>query len=193
MGGKTKKLAGLIFLFVLTGCATAPTTTTTMTTENNYVAGFNYTPTEQAAPLSSEVTFTVAGTTFMTAGNLAWSKFPQFAGLPDAMRQDLTDILTAKGFGVRGPYDSYDLIPFQDKKDIDLYINATWAPTISLKDINEALENYWGWQSPTLQTGTAEVTGTLKLEIREIATRELMWTKSIPFKEFEFPFTVRIP
>lgn len=46
-------------------------------------------------PDSSEVTFTAAGTTFMTAGDL-YSKFPLFAGLPDAMKQDLTDILTAK-------------------------------------------------------------------------------------------------
>jgi len=185
-----KKLTGLMFLFVLMGCATAPTT---MTTDNNYVANFDYTPDKQAVPLSSGVTFTVAGPTLTNAGNLAWATFPQFNNLPDAVRQDLTDILTAKGFGVRGPYDSYDLIPFQDKKAIDLYITTTWQPTLALKDISEKLENYWAWQSPTLQTGTAEVSGTLKLEIREIVTRELMWSKNIPFKQFEFPFTVRIP
>lgn len=190
MEGKLKKIAALIMFLTLTGCATAPTGAPT---ENNYVAGFNYTPPAQTKPLSSNVTFTVANASFKTAGNLAWITFPQFARLPDALRQNLTDILVAKGFGVRGPYDSYDLIPFQDKKDIDLYASILFEPSIALKDQKEGLENYWGWQSPTLQTGNAEVTGTVKLELREIATRELMWAKNIPINKIEFPYVVRIP
>jgi len=194
-----RKIACLIICFgFFVGCATAspgPATATTATAPSDaeYVASFNYTAPAQAALLSNKVTFTVLNPAYKTSGNLLWMQFPQFAKIDEATKQDLTEILIAKGFGVRGPFDSYDLITFQDKKDIDLLLMVTLAPTIDIKDIKEELVNDLGKKSPTAQTGNAEVSGAVNIELRESATKELMWAKSVPIKKFEYPFTSIIP
>jgi hypothetical protein len=194
-----RKITGLIIcLGFLAGCATgspgpAISKTATAPSDAIYVASFNYTAPAQAAPLSNKVTFTVLNPAYKASGSLLWMQFPQFAKMDEAAKQDLTEILIAKGFGVRGPFDSYDLIPFQDKKDIDLLLIVTLAPTIDIKDIKEVPTNDLGKKSPTAQTGNAEVSGTVNIELRESATKELMWAKSVPIKKFEHPFTSVIP
>ncbi|MEK6732987.1 MAG: hypothetical protein AABY55_05105 [Candidatus Omnitrophota bacterium] len=76
---------------------------------------------------------------------------------------------------MRGPFDSYDLIPYPDKKAIDLWM----IPNIELS-IKIPEEIY------SIEDVKIEVTGTMRVKMQEINTRELMWAnKSIPFK-FEF-------
>jgi hypothetical protein len=194
------RLFAFFFFLGLAGCATIPQQPMQQPISQpvqqieKYEAKFDYTTLgETAAPRSAEVTFTILNALFKTKGSLAWFASQQFVNLPDTIKQDLQKILIAKGLSVLGPYTSYDLIPFQDKKDIDLLLIPTIELSAKLKDQNEQLENYWAWQSPTIQTGNAEISGNINIEMREIVTRELMWVKSIPFKEFEFPYLVRIP
>ncbi|MBN2178738.1 MAG: hypothetical protein JW743_04865 [Deltaproteobacteria bacterium] len=186
-----KKLFIVFLCLVLNGCATLPEASRT---EDKYRANFVYTSDAQEnIPYNGEVIFTVSSILFKTKGSLLWFSSQQFVNLPDAIKQDSLEILTAKGFGVRGPYDSYDVIPFQDKKNIDLLLIPTLELSVILSEQKEELENYWAWQSPTNQTGKAEVSGKITIELREITTRELMWTKTIPVKEFEFSYLVSIP
>lgn len=139
-----------------------------------YVANFSYTPPSGAAPSPAGISFTVGKMNYQTNSKPLWFAAPQFVNLNEAAKADLTEVLTAKGFGVRGPFESYDLIPYQDKKAIDFYL----VPTMELSVLTPT-EVY------SLGDITAEVTGKLTLEAREIVTRELMWTKSIPFKKFD--------
>lgn len=144
-----------------------------------YVANFNYTPASQAAPGSSGVTFAIGDTTlgYKADSKILWTKAPQFANLHDAIKQDLFKLFTAKGFTVRGPFDSYDLVPYQDKKTIDLYLTPIFEVIINTPD-----ELY------TVKGLKLEVVAIMKLELRETVTRELMWFKSIPFTKFDFPW-----
>lgn len=159
-----------------------------------YVANFDYTPDTQAAPGSAGVTFATVKVAYKSDPKVLWITFPQFANLDKAIEQDLPELLTAKGVSVRGPFDSYDLIPFSDKKDIDLLLVPTLELSVTLKDKKEkVMESTWTGQPRVFNlTGNAEISGKMNLELRETVTRELMWAKSIPFA-YTFSYSQRIP
>ena len=144
-----------------------------------YGVDFNYTPPTQETPNSAGVTFAVVNVSYQSNSNTDWFSWPQFANLDKAIKEDLTKLLAAKGFSVRGPFDSYKLIPSPDKKAIDLYL----IPTIELS-VNTPVDVY------SIEDIKVEVTGKITLELKKVVTRELMWSKSIPFSKFEFPYII---
>jgi len=186
-----KKSLVLFLCLGLVGCATTPASEHKV---EKYTANFSYSlPSQETLPKNG-ITFTIVDAVYkQSAGGILWFASTQFANLTPAVQQDVSKILTAKGFSVRGPYDSYDLIPFQDKKAIDLLLVPSFELSVELKDRKEQIENYWAWQSPTVQTGIAEISGKFNVELRDIMTRELLWTKTIPVKKFELSYLERIP
>ncbi|MFO7559021.1 MAG: hypothetical protein R6X10_09350 [Desulfobacterales bacterium] len=161
------------FILVVLGCVTAPPSTSDWVPPQ-HVANFDYLPPSQAAVQQSPAVFTVGKAAFKYLGKKAWLSAPQFANLEKAIAEDLPEILTAKGFGVRGPFDSYDLIPYADKKAIDFYLLPVVTPLVML---------------PEYAKSPIKVTVKIDLELREIFTREMMWSKNLTLAEFEVPFT----
>ncbi len=141
------------------------------------MASFNYTPDSQAVPGSAGVTFAVGNVVYeyQTDSKILWYKSPLLANLSDAIKRDLSAILRAKGFSVRGPFDSYDLIPYPDKKASDLY-------AISKMELSFTSRGPKGLPKDVM--GNIEVTGKITLELKEIVIRELMWSKGIPLAKF---------
>lgn len=182
-----KYLTFLVFTFssyvIFSGYATAASPQ--KIEDSSYAANFNYKPDFQAAPGSAEVTFAVAnvGYEYQTDSKIFWYKSPLLVNLSDAIKRDLSAILRAKGFSVRGPFDSYDLIPYPDKKVSDLYV-------ISKMELLFTSKGPKGLPKDVM--GNMEVTGKITIELKEIVTRELMWTKSIPLAKFEFPYKGKI-
>ena len=188
----------MFFLFSLLsviyiGCATTPSSQQEAVTSEEivkYVANFDYTPASQAAPNSAGITFAVGKTTYKSDTKVPWIAFPQFDNLDKTIEQDLSKLLTAKGFSVRGPFDSYDLIPFSDKQAVDLYLSPTMELSVILEDqrIDTVIESNFAL---LYATANVKIRGKINLELREIVTRELMWTKNIPLTKFEFPYRAR--
>jgi hypothetical protein len=160
-------------IFIHSGCATAPTSNPNHMPAQ-YVAIFYYSPPSQAAVQQSPATFTVGKVVFEYLGKKTWLHAPQFANMEKAVAEDLPEILTTKGLSVRGPFDSYDLIPYADKKSIDFFLIPVVTPMVLLPEVAESL---------------IKVTVKMRLELREIITRELMWSKILTFTEFEVPVT----
>jgi neuraminyllactose-binding hemagglutinin len=185
-----KKFIILLSSLMLIGCAvTQPGQS--MEAEP-YIAKFDYTPETQAAPNSSGVTFTVANGSYKTnSKDMPWFTYPQFADLGNGIKSDLSDILIAKGFNVRGPFGSYDLIPYSDKKHIDMLLVPQIEINIRIKDQKSQVENILAAPPVDILTGNVEVSGKVTVELREIATLVLMWAKSVPFEEFEFSYRIR--
>ena len=180
----------LFFLLICLGMGLWPVGTAIAQGEEPYTANFIYNaPKQAAAPV--DVTFTVFNPSYKTSGGLMWFSSKPFANLHHAVRQDIQKVLVAKGLAVRGPYESYDFIPFQDKKAIDLLLLPAVEFSVTLKDHKERAENMWQPAADQIQTGNAEVRGRIILEIKEITTQELMWIKTIPFKNFTFPYFVK--
>ncbi len=174
-------LALVLLSLISIGCETIPVTPqATQQEEPAYVANFDYTPASQVAPNSAGVTFAVANVFYQSNTKTPWFTWPQFAELNTAIKQDFTELLAAKGFTVRGPFDSYDLIPYSDKKAIDLYL----VPTFELS-VLASREVY------SISDIKSEVNGKITLQLKESVTGELMWSKSIPFKKFDYPFSFK--
>lgn len=164
-----KILIILSCIFMSAGCAPEPTSSQNYLPAR-YVANFDYTPPAQAAVQESPLAFTVGKVAFEYVGKKPWLHAPQFANLEKAVAEDLPEILTAKGFSVRGPFDSYDLIPYADKKAIDFFLHPVVTPFVAVPEVVET---------------PLKVTVKMRLELREIMTRELMWSKSLDITEFE--------
>ena len=149
-------------------------------------------PVDDVPPFPADVTFTIENTSYKTNNGIHWFAAPQFSDFSETIQEDLTKILEAKGFNVRGPYESYDLIPFQDKKTIDLLVSPTVELTVAVKDLKEKAANMWQAAADQTQSGEVEVSGRMLLQMKEIATQELMWAKTVPFKNFTFPYSVKV-
>ncbi|MCX5705975.1 MAG: hypothetical protein NTZ92_07965 [Candidatus Omnitrophica bacterium] len=158
-----------------------------------YVANFNYTPDFQGAPGSTGVIFAIANLTYRTDDEkVLWFTYPQFINLGKSIKDDLPELLIAKGFSVQGPFDSLDLISYSDKKAIDLWLVPVMGLSITLKDRKAEVESIWAAPPVYILSGNAEVSGKINLELREVVTHELMWSKSIPFTN-TFHYSLRIP
>lgn len=143
-----------------------------------HVANFDYTPPSQEAAAKHPVIFTVGKVAYKHAGKKAWLSTPQFANLGDAIEADLPEILAAKGFDLRGPFDSYDLITYADKKAIDFFVLPVVTALVGIPDPLYRSE---------MGEATAKLTVKIDLQFLEIITRELMWSKSLDFTELEVP------
>ncbi len=172
-------LAFVLLSVILIGCETMPMRQEAAQQKEpaTYVANFEYTPSSQAAPNSAGVTFAVGKVFYQSNTKTPWFTWPQFANLDTATKQDLNKLLAAKGFTVRVPFDSYDLIPYSDKKAFDLYL----VPTFEVSVLGSR-----GPASYAIKDIKIEVNGKFTLQLKEIVTGELMWSKTIPFKKFDF-------
>ena len=142
---------------------------------------FDYTPIGEATAGSSEVTFAVVGT--QVGSGIRIPENSLLADFANNMTKDFMEILTARGFGVRGPFNTYDEMLFPDKKDSDLILTAEFGISLDTSAVRfEPLGEYY-WHV----VGPVEVKGYIYLLISESLTNEKMWSKKVPIT----PFTVR--
>lgn len=165
----------IVFVFILlsvifTSYATAATKRQQEATEKwqelPYAGNFSYTPPAQEIPVAAGVTFVIVDL-YQAEGFAPWLTWPQFVNFNAALKRDLTKIFEAKGFSVRGSFDSYELIPFQDKKASDMYV----IPVLEI------------WGTPEKDFAFT-VNGKFTIVLKEIITGELMWSKVIPLSGF---------
>jgi len=167
----------LLFIISSIGFATAKPQ---QQEEPVYVANFTYAPASQATPNSTGVTIATIGIpTYISSSKEFWFKARQFDNLQDALKEDLPKLFTAKGFSVKGLYDSYEMIPYPDKKKIDLYL----VPTLELFITSRGPSV----DCPKGVFGIVKTKGKITLELREVTTKELMWSKGIEFEELKIP------
>lgn len=98
---------------------------------------FDYVPTVEAPPGSADVTFAIVGTQFVApifhqTGSLqqgatlplAVPPPPLFEELVSNMTKDFSEVLTARGFTVKGVYRALDEMIYPDKEGSDLILTA---------------------------------------------------------------------
>lgn len=165
------------FTLTFGGCVAAPANTAS--TPDKYVANFNYSVPAQATIQDNAAVFIVGKVAYKHAGKTPWLSRPQFENLDKAIDADLPEILAAKGFSIRGPYDTYDLIPYGDKKVTDFYMHPVVTAMVMKPDTLYVSDMH---SSPG---PVAKVIVKIDLELREIVTRELMWSKSLNITELD--------
>ncbi len=137
------------------------------------VVNFDYTPSSDAVPGSADATFAVVGTKFDTPISL----FKTFAS---NMTKDFGEILTARGFGVRGPFMTFNDMTYSDKEGSDLMLTAEVEFSSDTSQIQ--------YSSFGIPSGSVTVKCHVNLIVSESITNERLWTRSIAIT----PFTVNL-
>ena len=119
----TYSIVTVICIFVMAGCATR-------SQHPRETIVFNYTPASQAAPGSADVTFAVVGARLGVPAPQGMVQLPSQAPVPlfvdfaSTMTKDFMEVLGARGFGVRGPFETYDEMIHPDKEGSHLILTA---------------------------------------------------------------------
>ncbi len=120
-------------------------------------------------------------------GNFAYSEKSPFKQFRSSMGKDFEEILTARGYIVKGPYDGYDLMTYSDKTECELGLFADIEMYIS--------ETSGGWRySPpgaygmgdvSRYQGTLTLSGKITLYVSETFTKQKLLVKSLPIPQTE--------
>jgi hypothetical protein len=170
---------GLVSL-LLAGCATTSTVK-----QPAYVASFNFTPPENAAPGSAGVAFAIVNARFTK--DEAWTKEAPFTTFGGNLNADFQELLNARGYTVRGPFAMIDEMTFPDKKGSDLALQPTLeltfdpvAGSAKLRDSTSLLGSTLGSAKSYTAEVDYNVAGRVTLAITEPLSGERMWFKSVP-------------
>ena len=156
---------------------------------------FDYAPTTEAAPGSAEVTFVVVGAQLAKPAqqNAALTLFnvqvPLFDDFANTMTNDFMEVLNARGYGVTGPFKTYDEVIHPVKEGNDLLLTAEVNFITNTRDIRMG-EVHTGpnFESHYTLVGSVNVVCDVKLVLSECLTNEPMWTKNVTLD----PFTVQM-
>lgn len=173
----------VVFLsLLLTSCGTTQTATVQREVKN-----FDWTPPTSAPPKSSDLSIILLRPNY--AEGFKDSNEPVFKKFAKNMGNDFEEMLVAKGYSLRGPYDSYDEIVFSDKSETDLMLAVTIDFNSELS--NGALKKSISLGAAALGTtaykyfldGQIYLGGKINLTIYESMTKEKLWVKSIKLSD----------
>lgn len=146
---------------------------------------FDWTPPNTAKTGAAEVVFILVQPQYQhKQGVLTWTRNPVFSSFSKSLSLDTRELLTARGYTARGPFQAFDEIPFPDKKGSDLVLE----PTIEIRlnnRITTSQKNFIiGWDIG----GVTFVSYLINFTVRESLTRELMWSKKVEFAGKDLPW-----
>ncbi|MEO7982659.1 MAG: hypothetical protein ABI688_01130 [Bacteroidota bacterium] len=124
---------------------------------------------------------------------------PPFNEMAVSMGNDFEELLTAKGFTVRGPFGSRDEMLYNDKVNSSfvLEIGIDISPQYNRKYTTSNKTNWGGLLNPNAPLTTAtqrmngEVTlrGNLVINVKSSQYEELIWKKNIALESASFTYT----
>lgn len=142
------------------------------------VPDFSFSPPSTAAPGSAGLKIALISPYY--SGNFLYSTQSPFNNFRISLGRDLEQILTAKGYTIKGPYDEYDIMTYSDKEecelglfsDIDLQINQTSGGWDNITALGYPTINY-------RFRGTITISGKVTFYISETYTRQKLIVKSL--------------
>lgn len=161
-----------------------------------YVPRFDYSPPSAVAPGSAAVVFAVvmpqhargAASGYVMGQNALTSATP-FTRFSSSLGSDFQELLTARGYGVRGPYDTYEGMTYPDRQTSDLVLTPNLEVLVETKNLRQEMsvnilgpDSYW-W------TGVVAISGRVALSVNESLSNERMWVRSIEVPAADSPFT----
>ena len=145
------------------------------------VPDFDFSPPKPVAPGSAGIKIGLIDPIY--SGNFLYSNKSPFTQFRKNMGKDFEEILTARGYILKGPYESYDLMTYSDKTECELGLDVDI-------DLN-ILQTSGGWTyvppglygiggNYTKYSGTLNLSGKITISIIETFTRQKLLVKSVP-------------
>jgi hypothetical protein len=185
---KKKSILLLTALGVISSCLTSKTTTNPAA-EKAVVINYDYAPPTKSTD-KVDISFILLNPTY--AKTFEGERQPMFTKFINNMGADFEEMLVAKGYSIRGPYDTYDEIVYADKNETDLLLESSIDFTYEWS--SEALKKYryrgGNYTAPFTRlqiNGDLHLGGKVNLVIKEAITQEKLWVKSIPLIDKAIP------
>ncbi|MFA6979050.1 MAG: hypothetical protein WC209_06965 [Ignavibacteriaceae bacterium] len=170
----------LVFALIFLGCG-GPTK---LATTALIVPDFDFSPPSPAAPGSAGIKIGLIDPVY--SGNFLFSNQAPFKQFRKNMGSDFEEILTARGYFLKGPYEVYDLMTYADKNECELGLDIE----IDL-DITQTTGGWTRFQPVYYQggivggnyatyAGTLNLSGKITVSIIETFTRQKLLIKSVP-------------
>lgn len=179
----------LLFTLFLMSCSIPKQATTPTITKQTYT--FDYTPKETAKSGSGAMVLAFIKPGY--ASSFSFSSNELFQRFKSGLTGDIEELIIAKGFSLKGPYDGRDEMVFEDKKRIDMAISIEINPEFSSKEGDwtsryHANLSLLGTSSPYYSysyTGKVSLTGKINISGVEPLTNEKIWSKSVSIPNVE--------
>ncbi|HEY1025597.1 MAG TPA: hypothetical protein VGE26_10565 [Sphingobacteriaceae bacterium] len=157
------------------------------------VAQYDYNPPEAEKAKSAQVVFLLVDPSYQE--KFKYSNYKLFGDFSKAMTADFNEALTAKGYSVRGPYEYYDQVVYNDKKESDLLLSIEIDFDLNSQNIKWYDHRYHMsgsgrralYGTRYTYDGFFVLSGKANLVVSEPLTKEKLWAKSIPLKQREIP------
>lgn len=110
---------------------------------------------------------------------------PPFTNFIKNMGNDFEEMLTARGYTIKGPFFTFDEMVYNDKKNTDLALHPevdivfTGLPIRKNFNAMTGKDVYW-------VEGEMKISGKINLVFYEPQTKTKVWVKSVPFEETTF-------
>ena len=193
----TNLLAYVAISLILTACSPTKTTSSVAAPVQRVPAKFDYSPPSRAHAGSTNITIAIVKPTYV--GKNPEYFVPPFNEMAASMGNDFEELLTAKGFTMRGPFGSRDEMVYNDKVNSSfvLEIGIELNPQYSRKG-NPVTKTNWGAifdknapTSVTTFTTHGEITlgGSLVINAKSSQYGELIWKKNIALQPTTFTYT----
>ncbi len=185
--------AGILLL----SCGSMKSTTSTAPPVQRVPAKFDFSPPSRSQAGSTGITIAIVKPTYV--GKNPEYFVPPFNEMAASMGNDFEELLTAKGFTMRGPFNSRDEMVFNDKVNSSfvLEVGIELSPQYNRKYSTTTKTNWAAILSPTAATSIAtqhmsgEVTfkGNLVINAKSAQYGELIWKKNIALESSSFTYT----
>lgn len=191
-----KLFNSLVIICLLFSCSSSKPTTTVAPPVQRIPAKFDFSPPSRSEVASTNITIAIVRPIYV--GKNAEYFVPPFNEMAESMGNDFEEMLTAKGFTVRGPFGSRDEMVYNDKLNSSfvLEIGIDINPQYNRKYTSQSKTN-WGSlldksapASTTLYFMTGEITlaGNLVINAKSAQYGELIWKKNISLDPSSFTY-----
>jgi hypothetical protein len=174
----------IVSLYILLALLFASCGTTRKAVTKLIVPEFDFVPPNPVSPGSTGIKIALIDPTY--SGNFLYSNKSPFTQFRKNMGNDFQEILTARGYVLKGPYEGYDLMTYSDKNDCELGLDIEI-------DLN-VLKTSGGWNYVPLTSygygitggnyseysGSLNLSGKISISVIETFTRQKLLVKSVP-------------
>ncbi len=158
---------------------------------------FDYTPPRQEKVASAGVTIALVSPQYVAAG-VQYGVSP-FKEMAENMNNDFNELLTAKGFTIRGPFSSKDKMVFNDKRNSDFVLQVEIDVKVNCqRESKTVTKKNWGnilvtgaslYEYSYKYSGGGSIGGKLVLTALSPSYSEKLWTKNIDMDNIPFSYT----
>lgn len=176
-----KKVEVLMFLLLLCSCTVSKQAATPIEAKQTFT--FDYTLKETNKPGAASMVLAFMRPYYAASFSLWRNELFQSFG--KGLSSDIEELIIAKGFTLKGPYQGYDEMVFEDKKNTDMVITIEINPQFTAAEGKWTAHEHLNLLStaPSYNTysyaGKVSLVGKINLSGVEPLTNEKIWSKSV--------------